>query len=227
MSPLARRIDRVRERISAAAVRAGRSPEEVGLVAVSKAFPASAVSAAMDAGLTVFGENRAQELAQKAAALDRGIEWHFVGHLQTNKVRQVVGVAELIHSVDRYGVAEAIDARARRRGTPQKVLIEVNVSGDPSKFGIEPARVISFARDLAGLEHVRVCGLMTMAPLREDPEESRPSFAGLREAAAGLAAEFPQAVHLSMGMTRDFEVAVEEGATLVRVGEAVFGKRAG
>lgn len=227
MNALADRVERMRERVAAAAARAGRSAEEVTVVAVSKTFPPAVVRAAMEAGIGIFGENRAQELAQKAAAVGSGVSWHFVGHLQTNKVRQVVGVADLIHSVDRYGVAEAISARARRRGSVQKVLLEVNISGEASKFGIEPGRLLPFAREVAGLDHVRVCGLMTMAPLADDPEASRRWFAGLREAGEALASHLPDPVELSMGMTRDFEIAIEEGATIVRLGEAVFGKRAG
>lgn len=227
MNLIAERILRVRERIAGAAARAGRSADDVTLVAVSKTFPPAVVRAAMEAGLTIFGENRAQELAQKAAALGGSARWHFVGHLQTNKVRQVVGVAELIHSVDRYGVAEAIDARARRIGAVQRVLIEVNVSGESTKLGVEPERTLALARDVGALANVRLSGLMTMAPLVEDAEGTRPFFATLKELGTSLAAEFPEATHLSMGMTGDLEVAVEEGATIVRVGEAVFGKRSG
>lgn len=222
---LAGRLEEVRGRIAAAARRASRSPDEVTLVAVTKSFPADVVVAALDAGATDIGENRAQELKEKAIAVPRDVRWHFIGHLQTNKARNVVGIAHLIHSVDRYGLAEEIGRRARSSAHPQDVLIEVNVSGEPTKHGVEPAQAIALAERVAALDGVRVRGLMTMAPLAEDPERSRPYFADLRELGERVTSSLPDAAGLSMGMTRDFEIAVEEGATLVRVGEAIFGPR--
>lgn len=221
------RLAAVRGRIEAAARRAGRDPDEVTLAAISKAFPIDALVAALDVGAGVLGENRAQELKEKAAVLgDRpGLRWHFVGHLQTNKVRAVVGTAALIHSVDRFGVAEAIARRARALGIVQDVLLEVNLSGEKSKHGVEPGRLPALAGEVEGLEGIRIVGLMTMPPFPADPEDSRPFFKDLAALGADLAGSLPAATHLSMGMTRDFEVAIEEGATIVRVGEAIFGPR--
>lgn len=219
------RLGEVRSRIESAARRAGRDSAEVTLVAVSKTFPAEVVRAVFEAGANDLGENRAQELKQKVAVLGAGPRWHFVGHLQSNKVRQVVGAAHLIHSVDRYGLAEAIGRRAVSLGIVQDVLIEVNVSGEGTKNGIEPARTTHLAAEISELSGVKLKGLMTMAPLHPDPEASRPYLAELRTLRDDLLASVPSATELSMGMTNDFEVAIEEGATLVRVGQAIFGPR--
>lgn len=217
-------ISDVRARIDAAAARAGRSPGEVVLVAVTKGFGIDVLRAALDAGLRDVGENRAQELKQKAASLGGEPRWHFIGHLQSNKARHVVG-ATLIHSVDRFGVAEAISRRAVATRQTQDVLIEVNVSGEATKHGIEPGHTAALAEEIDLLEGIRLKGLMTMAPFTDDAESSRPYFKDLQELGLGLTERFPEATELSMGMTRDFEVAVEEGATIVRVGEALFGAR--
>lgn len=215
----------VRERIAAAAARAGRAHDEVTLVAVSKSFSADLVAQALQAGALDLGENRAQELKEKAIALPQVPRWHFIGHLQTNKARHVVGTAHLIHSVDRFALAEEISRRARVAGVSQEVLIEVNVSGERTKHGVEPPAAVALAREVDRLEGLRVRGLMTMAPFTDDAELSRPFFSDLRAIGERLTAVLPDAGELSMGMTRDFEVAVEEGATLVRVGEAIFGPR--
>jgi pyridoxal phosphate enzyme (YggS family) len=222
---LAARVALVDDRIDAAARRVGRAAGDVTLVAVSKTFSAAVVAAALDAGVTDLGENRAQELREKAAVLGGRPRWHFIGNLQTNKVRHVVGVAVLVHSVDRIGLAEALDARASALGLSQDVLIEVNVSGETTKHGVEPARVLGLADQIAALGSLRLRGLMTMAPFADDPEMSRPHFTRLRSISEDLRVLHPEAIDLSMGMTRDFEVAVEEGATIVRVGEAIFGPR--
>lgn len=222
---IAEGLQSVRDRIERAAEAAGRSGSDVTLVAVTKGFSAGVVAEAVAVGALDLGENRAQELREKAIAVTNGVRWHFIGHLQTNKVRHVVGVASLIHSVDRLGLAEAVDRRARSTGLVQEVLIEVNISGEAAKHGVEPGRAIALARDISSLEGLAVKGLMAMAPLSDDPERSRPFFRDLRSLGEDLAAEIPGATELSMGMSRDFEVAVEEGATLVRVGEAIFGPR--
>ena len=219
------RLQVVRDRISGAAARAGRDPESVTLVAVTKTRPVDVIAHALEAGITDVGENRAQELKQKVAVLGDGPRWHFIGHLQTNKVRSAVGSVVLIHSVDRFGLAEGIARRAGALGSTQDVLLEVNVSGEESKHGVEPQRVVALASQVATLEGIRVRGLMTMAPFTEDPESSRPYFSSLRDLGEMVRRELPEASELSMGMTRDFEVAVEEGATLVRIGEAIFGPR--
>jgi pyridoxal phosphate enzyme (YggS family) len=222
---IAQRYEAVMERVALAARRAGRSPSEVRVVAVSKTFPPDVLEQAIAAGVRTLGENRAQELKAKAAALGDRAEWHFVGPLQTNKVRHVVGVVALVHSVDRIGLAEAMSRRAGRLGTVQPVLIEVNVAGDPSKHGVAPYQAIPLAQEVAALDHLEVRGLMTMPPYPHSAAESRPFYkelAGLQEL---LVRSLPSARELSMGMSADFEVGIEQGATLVRVGEAIFGPR--
>jgi pyridoxal phosphate enzyme (YggS family) len=222
---VAENLASVRRRIEAAARRADREPDDVTLVAVTKTWPASVVLEAINAGATDLGENRAQEFREKVTLLgDRG-RWHFVGHLQTNKVRHVIGSCELIHSVDRLGLAESIARRAAVTDAEQDVLIEVNVAGDPNKHGVEPPRAVGLALEVQELEGVRVRGLMTMPPYAEDPELSRPHFKDLAALSAQLVAELPGAGALSMGMSHDFEVAIEKGATIVRVGTAIFGPR--
>jgi pyridoxal phosphate enzyme (YggS family) len=219
------RIVAVRERIAAAARRAQRDPACVRLVAVSKTHPVPALEEALDAGVRDLGENRAQELQRKARLLADRATWHFVGHLQTNKVRHVVGVAALVHSVDRLSVAEAIGRRATSLGLSQEVLVEVNVAGEASKHGVAPGDAAALARSAAAVDGVSVTGLMTMPPWPKRPEQSRPHYRKLAALRDELLEDLPGAVELSMGMTRDFEVAVEEGATIVRVGEAIFGPR--
>ncbi len=219
------RVRAVRTRIDDAAARRGRDPSTVRLVAVTKAFPADVVRAALDAGIVDMGENRAQELKEKMAAVGADARWHFIGPLQTNKAKIVTANVVLVHSVDRSEVAEAIARRARAIGATQDILIEVNVAGDPAKHGVDRTRAVGLAREVDALEGIRVKGLMTMPPYPEDAEESRPYYRSLAELGAVLIDELPGAGELSMGMTRDFEVAVEEGATLVRVGEAIFGPR--
>jgi pyridoxal phosphate enzyme (YggS family) len=222
---LAHALDRVRERVASAAGRAGRSADEVTLVAVSKTFPVNVLKMAIDAGASDLGENRAQELKEKVAALGDAARWHFVGHLQTNKVRVVVGAAALIHSVDRQELAEAISRRAVAMEVVQDVLIEVNLSGEATKHGTKPADALGVARAAQELDGIRVCGLMTMAPFSDDPETSRLLFRELARLRAEIAEAVPSATGLSMGMSRDFEIGIEEGATIVRVGEAIFGAR--
>ncbi|MGH2776591.1 MAG: YggS family pyridoxal phosphate-dependent enzyme [Actinomycetota bacterium] len=224
---LSENLENVRRSIGEAARRAGRSAGDVTLVAVTKTWPADVVLEAIGAGVTDLGENRAQEFKEKVTILGDRARWHFIGHLQTNKVRNVVGSCVLIHSVDRLGLAESIARRATAADEEQAVLIEVNVARDPNKHGVEPARAVALALEIEKLEGVRVGGLMTMPPYPEDPEQSRPHYKELAALSAQLVAELPGAGSLSMGMSRDFEVAIEEGATIVRVGTAIFGSRAG
>ena len=219
---VARRLGDVRARIAAAAERAGRAPSAVTLVAVSKTVPAALVAAARAAGQEDFGESRAQELQRKAPELGPGIRWHFVGRLQRNKVKDVVGVATLIHSVDRFPLAQALADRARSSGKLQRVLVQVNAGGDPDKAGCPPEEALDFVERVRALDSLACEGLMTIPPFDADP---RPVFATLREVRDDVRERFPEVQHLSMGMTRDFETAVEEGATIVRVGEAIFGPR--
>jgi pyridoxal phosphate enzyme (YggS family) len=222
---IAERYASVCARVEAAAHRAGRDPADVTLVAVSKTWPADVLADAARSGVAVFGENRAQELKEKHAVLGSRVRWHFVGPLQSNKVRAVVGVAELVHSVDRYGLAEAIARRARSLGIVQDVLIEVNVGGEATKHGVEPAGAARLAEEVAGLDGIAVRGLMAIPPRTGDPEEARPYFRDLVAIRDLVAASVPGATDLSMGMSGDFEQAIEEGATIVRVGEAIFGPR--
>lgn len=222
---VADRYASVLARVAAAAERAGRTPGEVTLVAVSKTWPVDVLKDAAGAGVEVFGENRAQELREKHAVLGDRVRWHFVGPLQSNKVRHVAGVAELVHSVDRYGLAEAIARRAHSLGIVQDVLVEVNVGGESTKHGVEPAQAARLAEEVAGLDGVDVRGLMTIPPRAADPDETRPYFRDLRALRDLVVRAVPGATELSMGMSADFEQAIEEGATIVRVGEAVFGPR--
>lgn len=222
----------IRERMADAAVRARRTPEDVALVAVSKTHPFAAVRAAFDAGQRDFGENRLEELWPKIVAAEESglterIRWHMIGSIQGRKTDQVIGPIALVHSVDRLKIAQRISRDAETASCVVSVLLEVNVSGEESKHGFAPDEVRDQWTDLARLPGIRIEGLMTMAPLVIDAEETRPIFRDLRrlrdELAALHRAELP---HLSMGMTNDFEVAIEEGATLVRIGTAIFGSRA-
>ena len=224
MGTVAYNLERVRERIARAAAEAGRNPGEVKLIAVSKGRSVGLIMEAARAGQTVFGENRAQELRDKLELVDRELEWHFIGHLQRNKVNMVVGKAVLIHSLDSERLAEAVDGRARDLGISQEVLLQVNVSREESKHGMEETEVSGLLDKTLTLPGLKVRGLMTIAPLLDDREEARPYFRGLRELRDGLAEKYPLADLgvLSMGMTQDFEVAVEEGANMVRIGTAIF-----
>lgn len=228
-SELANNLRRVEERIADAAARVGRDPADVTLVTVTKTRSLDEVRAVIEAGAMDLGENYAQELEAKAEALaDAKVRWHAIGHVQTNKVRKLVGLVHLVHSVDSLRLAEEIDRRAAAAGRQVPVLLQVNVSGEESKFGLAPEVVLPLAREVAGMGAARLAGLMTMPPYSADPEDSRPHFVALRElrdrlVSAGVPAD--RLHHLSMGMTGDFEVAVEEGATLVRVGTAIFGPR--
>jgi len=229
---LAERVASVRGRIAAAAARAGRDPASVTLVAVTKTVPAETVAAAYRLGLRVFGENRVQEAQAKRAILDLpGARWELIGHLQTNKVAAALTLFERIQSVDSLRLAHALDARAAAAGRAAvPVLLEVNVAGEATKGGFAPDELAAAGREVAALPHLRPEGLMTVAPIATDPEEVRPVFSRLRALRDWLRDEVPLGSdggwrELSMGMTDDFEVAIEEGATLVRVGRALFGER--
>ncbi|MGH2721054.1 MAG: YggS family pyridoxal phosphate-dependent enzyme [Actinomycetota bacterium] len=222
---IASALDRVRSRIRDAAQRAGRDAGEVTLVAVSKGSSAAQVLRAAAAGQRDFGENRAEEAAAKAAGVRvDGLRWHFVGRLQRNKVKRIAEVVDVVHSVDRVVLAKELGARVPRR---VDVLVEVNVSGEVTKAGVAPDAVAPLVEEIAGVPGVRVTGLMTMAPRIATPEEARPYFRRLAELRDELDLRFPGAGirELSMGMSQDYEIAVEEGATLVRVGTAIFGPR--
>jgi pyridoxal phosphate enzyme (YggS family) len=220
-------IEGVRARIEAAAVRAGRRTEDVTLLAATKNRTPEEVRRAIEAGITVAGENRVQEMLAKVPQVGAGVEWHFIGHLQRNKARQVVGAVALIHSVDSVRLAEEIDRRAGQAGVVQAVLLQVSLAGEESKSGFEPEGLADVVESLERLGNIEVRGLSTIAPFAGDPEEVRPIFRRL----AGLGRELEAARQgfecreLSMGMTNDYEVAVEEGSTCVRIGTAIFGPR--
>jgi len=218
---VAQRLAGVRRRVAEAAARVGRPEQAVTLVAVSKQVGAEAVEAARDLGQLDFGESRAQELVSKHDRLGPGVRWHFVGRLQRNKVRDVVGRAVLVHSVDRFELAEAIAERARQAGRAQRILVQVNASSDPAKAGVSLEGGPQLVERIRGLRGIACEGLMTV-PAVDDP---RAAFADLRTLRDDLRARFPEIQHLSMGMSEDVEVAVEEGATIVRVGTALFGAR--
>ena len=207
---------------------AGSLPEGVKLVAVSKTKPVEAIEEAYEAGQRVFGENRVQELAEKYEILPKDIEWHMIGHLQTNKVKDAVRLTSLIHSVDSIRLAETIDKEAAKKGIVANVLLEVNMAKEDTKFGLMPEEVMDFIHEIVRFQNIKVQGLMTIAPFVENPEENRIHFANLRKLSVDIAKEKVDNVNmsiLSMGMTNDYEVAIEEGATMVRIGTGIFGAR--
>lgn len=221
-------LQEVEKRIQAACDRAGRKREEVTLIAVSKTKPVETLQEAYDLGVRIFGENKVQELTAKYEALPKDIHWHMIGHLQTNKVKYIIDKAELIHSVDSLKLAETIEKEAAKHDLIVDILVEVNVAEEESKFGMKMEEVIPFVEKVSAFPHVRVRGLMTIAPFVEDPEENRSIFADLHK----LYIDIKKKNHdndtvsvLSMGMTNDYEVAIEEGATMVRVGTGIFGAR--
>lgn len=226
MSLLEEKLEFILSRIAAAHQRAGRTDNLPRLVAVSKKQPAELIREAWDAGQTIFGESRVQEAQAKIPQLPSGIEWHFIGHLQSNKVRKALPLFSLFHSVDSLDLARDIDRIAAELGLFPKVLLEINVSGESTKFGFRPEQLERDLEDLLGLNRLEILGLMTMAPFSEDPETARPVFASLHKLREKIQdnhrLNLPE---LSMGMSGDFEVAIEEGATLVRVGTAIFGER--
>lgn len=218
----------VEERITAACQRAGRKREEVTLIAVSKTKPISMLQEIYDLGIRDFGENKVQELAEKQDAMASDIRWHMIGHLQRNKVKQVIDKTVLIHSVDSLRLAEAIEAEAAKKDITVSILLEVNVAKEESKFGFSVEEVLPAIIDISKLPHIRVEGLMTIAPYVENPEENRMIFSTLRKLAVDITNKNLDNVNvsiISMGMTNDYEVAIEEGATMVRVGTGIFGER--
>jgi len=222
-------INTIRDRVSRACARAGRSPSGVTLIAVAKTFPSAAVQGAVDAGVADVGENYVQELLAKRRDLaGAAVRWHFIGHLQSNKVKDIAPWIEMIHAVDSAPLAIEIDRRAAKAGRVVECLIEVNTTGEETKFGVAPAQVGALVRSLASCENISLGGLMTIGPFLPDPEGSRPMFRRLRELRdeiGSLAQRNVTMRHLSMGMTGDFEVAIDEGATLIRIGTAIFGPR--
>ena len=225
MNVLAGRLQAVEERLQAACRRAGRDRAEVTLVAVTKTVGTDVAAELVRLGVTELGESRPQELWHKAAALPQSVHWHLIGHLQRNKIEKTLPLVVLIHSVDSLRLLTALEEEAGRLGRTLPVLLEVNASGEASKYGFAPAEVPALAAPIAKLQHVQVRGLMTMAAPLDDPQQCRPTFASLRELRDRLRGEVgpPHTLeHLSMGMSNDFEIAVEEGATLVRLGSVLF-----
>ena len=228
MTSISENLKRVRERIARAAERAGRQAQDVTLVAVSKTVPAKAIGEAVEAGVRVLGENRVQEAETKVDSVNHAVEWHLVGHLQRNKVKSALRMFEMIHSVDSLRLATEIGKRAVQAGVSARTLVQVNTSGADSQFGAAPDEAVDLVGRISEVEGVGVEGLMTIGLFLPDPEAVRPCFVQLRELREEIAAARIPGVsmaHLSMGMTGDFEVAIEEGATMVRVGSAVFGSR--
>ena len=221
-------VKEVTANIEAACKRAGRDPKEVTLIAVSKTMPVEAIREAMACGMVDFGENRPQELRDKQAEITDLLRWHMIGALQTNKLKYVIGKTTLIHSVDTLHLAEAIEEMSAKKDLITEVLLEINIGGEDTKHGIAPEALEDLVRDVARLSHVRIRGLMTVAPYTEQAEENRLYFRKMKQLMVDINSKNIDNVYmdiLSMGMTGDYEIAVEEGATLVRVGTGIFGHR--
>ncbi len=220
-------LDRVWERMEAACSRSGRSIDEIQLVAVCKTFPAETVKEVFDSGQRIFGESRAQDLRDKHKVLPADVCWHFIGHLQTNKIKYVAPVAELIHSIDSLHLAEALSRFNQKHDLQSKVLMEVNTSGEESKYGVDPQKAVDTYLAISELKNISTAGLMTIAPFTDDMTVVRNAFRQL----TGIKDDVSRHVDsgnpmvLSMGMSADFEVAIEEGSTMVRIGSAIFGAR--
>lgn len=218
----------VQENIRSACAKCGRSPEEVTLIAVSKTKPVEILQEAYDAGARVFGENKVQEITAKYPELPDDIRWHMIGHLQRNKIKYIIDKVELIHSVDSLRLARAIEDEAAKHNLVMPILLEVNVAEEESKFGLKTDEVLPLLEEISAMNHVRVEGLMTIAPFVDNPEENRQIFRSLKKLSVDIGKKNINNVNmhvLSMGMTGDYQVAVEEGATMVRVGTGIFGAR--
>lgn len=229
MSDIASNLFKVQETIRKAALKAGRKPKDIKLVAVTKTVDSSKIKEAIKAGVTIVGENYVQEAKEKIAQIDHDIQWHMIGHLQTNKAKHAVKLFDMIQSVDSLRLAEELNKQAKRLGTVVKILIQVNVSGEESKFGVSPQGVHSLISQISNkMENLSIQGLMTMPPYFHDPERTRPYFRALRELRDRIVSSEIRNVtlgELSMGMSNDYEMAIEEGATIVRIGTAIFGER--
>jgi PLP dependent protein len=223
---VAENVQKLRQRIVSHCTRVGRNPAEVILIAVSKTVSVELLRKAVDAGIYDIGENYVQEMEQKHDALqNEKIRWHFIGHLQTNKVKYIIEWIHLIHSVDSLALGQEISKRAERAKRTVDILVEVNTSGEENKFGVSPLLTCALVKDLVQLPNINIAGLMTMGPFFPNPEDSRPAFRTLRELKQIIERDGIPLRHLSMGMSNDFEIAIDEGATIVRVGTAIFGPR--
>ncbi|MCR5430358.1 MAG: YggS family pyridoxal phosphate-dependent enzyme [Eubacterium sp.] len=221
-------IKEIQNEINETCAKVGRNPSEVTLIAVSKTKPYTDVEEALKSGCIDFGENKVQELDQKYSLLPKDINWHMIGHLQRNKVKYLVGKAKMIHSVDSLRLANQIEKEYAKKDLIAQILIEVNMAGEESKFGIKPEETESLIKEISKLEHVKVCGLMTIAPYTLNPDDNRIHFKNLRELSVDIDSKNIDNVTmsvLSMGMSGDYKVAIEEGATMIRVGTKIFGER--
>jgi pyridoxal phosphate enzyme (YggS family) len=225
MSSVKENLLKVRERIERAAQKAGRDPKEIELVAVSKTVEIDRIKEAIEAGASILGENYVQEAQKKIEVLGKRVSWHFIGHLQSNKAKYAVRLFDAIHSIDSIPLAEELDRRAEHSDRVIKVMIEVNLSKEATKFGTDEERVLNLAGRIRNLGHLSLEGLMTMPPYFDSPEMGRPYYVALRELKEKMIQEGIPLKKLSMGMSNDFEIAIEEGATYVRVGTAIFGPR--
>jgi pyridoxal phosphate enzyme (YggS family) len=226
MTDVGARVKEVRTRMTRAAQQAGRRAEDVTLIAISKTFSVDRIAQAIEAGITDVGENRAAEMTSKMDELaSPSLRWHFVGHVQSNKVKDLVGRAAFIHSLDRMSLAERLSRRAVSTDATVRVLVQVNVAGEASKHGVDPDDVDKLAEDAARLPGIEVVGLMCIPPAPQASEDSAPYFAELARRRDRVARNLPSVIELSMGMSRDYEVAIAEGATMIRLGEAIFGPR--
>ena len=225
---LCENLKKVEDNVDAACRKAGRSRDEVTLIAVSKTKPVEMLSTIYNQGIRDFGENKVQEMCDKMEQLPSDIRWHMIGHLQTNKVKYIVGHTTLIHSVDSLHLAKEIEKQAEKKDVTVDILVEVNIAEEESKFGIHKEETYELVRQIAALPYVHICGLMTIAPYVENPEDNRMYFRGIRQLSVDIAEQNIDNVDmdvLSMGMTGDYMVAIEEGATMVRVGTGIFGER--
>lgn len=221
-------LAQVEKNICQACERAGRDRSEVTLITVSKTNPVTSLREAMDCGVRIFGENKVQEMLEKQQELPEDIQWHMIGHLQRNKVKYIMGKVALIHSVDSLRLAQEISKEAVKQGTQEDILVEINVAEESSKFGITTSEAIQLVEDISQLPNVHIKGLMTIAPFVDDPEENREVFRALKKLSVDIDRKNIDNVTmnvLSMGMTNDYQVAIEEGATMVRVGTGIFGRR--
>ena len=228
MGQIAENIAKIHEKMDAAAKRAGRDPKEVQLIVVSKTIDVDRIKEAVACGEVHLGENKVQEIMDKYEPMGPGIHWHLIGHLQTNKVKYIIDKVDMIHSVDRFHLAQEISKRAVQKGVTMDILLEINMAQEESKFGLAADETEDLVRQIAVLPGIRIRGLMTVAPFVEDPQENRPVFRKMKELLVDINAKKIDNVSmdvLSMGMTNDYEVAIEEGATMIRVGTAVFGAR--
>ena len=226
METIKNNLEIINEKIKKAALKVNRNPEEIKLVAVTKTATTEQIKEAINAGVKIIGENRVQDAKEKYQILTADIKWHLIGHLQTNKTKYAVEIFNCIHSVDSIKLAQEIDKRSKQFGKKIDVLVEVNVSGEETKYGIKPEEVEPFLKEISEFPEIRVRGLMTIAPIVEDKEEVRPYFRKLRELSEEIKSKNIGNVkmdYLSMGMTEDFEIAIEEGANMVRIGRGIFG----